>query len=184
MNLIPFFIVEPELGPRETRVINLPALRDGVPAGSYGILEFYCPSPACDCRRVLLNIVEEKRPDHFLASISFAFDRDGDMTGPLLDPINPQSRYAGKLLQLVEEMVLSDLRYAARLERHYAIVKRAASDPEHPAYPRLQQILAEEETSFPLSRPANRARRAQRNAPCPCGSGRKYKHCCMRKNEG
>jgi hypothetical protein len=23
----------------------------------------------------------------------------------------------------------------------------------------------------------------KRNAPCPCGSGRKYKHCCLLKNE-
>lgn len=22
-----------------------------------------------------------------------------------------------------------------------------------------------------------------RNAPCPCGSGRKYKHCCLKKRE-
>ena len=26
-------------------------------------------------------------------------------------------------------------------------------------------------------------RRTLRNEPCPCGSGRKYKHCCMRKRE-
>jgi len=25
-------------------------------------------------------------------------------------------------------------------------------------------------------------RRVGRNDPCPCGSGRKYKHCCMRKD--
>jgi len=25
-----------------------------------------------------------------------------------------------------------------------------------------------------------RAHRKDRNAPCPCGSGRKYKHCCLR----
>jgi hypothetical protein len=23
-----------------------------------------------------------------------------------------------------------------------------------------------------------------RNAPCPCGSGRKYKHCCLEKQQG
>jgi hypothetical protein len=25
--------------------------------------------------------------------------------------------------------------------------------------------------------------KAQRNAPCPCGSGKKYKHCCLNKAE-
>lgn len=26
-------------------------------------------------------------------------------------------------------------------------------------------------------------KKISRNAPCPCGSGKKYKRCCMRKNE-
>lgn len=25
--------------------------------------------------------------------------------------------------------------------------------------------------------------KSNRNAPCPCGSGRKYKHCCLRKGD-
>ncbi len=25
-------------------------------------------------------------------------------------------------------------------------------------------------------------RKLSRNAPCPCGSGKKYKHCCIRKD--
>jgi len=44
------------------------------------------------------------------------------------------------LLQLVEETVLSDPRYVARLERHYHLVKEAASDPNHPAYDKLQKV--------------------------------------------
>ena len=27
------------------------------------------------------------------------------------------------------------------------------------------------------------ARKVRRNEPCPCGSGKKYKHCCMRKDQ-
>ena len=34
-----------------------------------------------------------------------------------------------------------------------------------------------------LSAPgASRTRPVGRNAPCPCGSGRKYEHCCLRKD--
>ncbi len=29
----------------------------------------------------------------------------------------------------------------------------------------------------------NRGQRVGRNDPCPCNSGRKYKHCCMRKQD-
>lgn len=53
---------------------------------------------------------------------------------------------------------------------------------------REQRILAERErmmhhlralhsNSTPIERPAPRP---QRNSPCPCGSGKKYKHCCGR----
>lgn len=153
MHLVPLFAVDPELAARETRVLHLLVPRDGLPVGSYGLLEFYCPDPACDCRRVMLNVAEEKQPDRFLASISYGFDRDGEMAGPFLDPMNPQSTYAEELLQLVEETALSDPRYVARLERHYVTVKQAASDPKHPAYRKLQKVLADDANSFPLPRP-------------------------------
>ena len=156
MHLVPFFAVAPELAARETRVLHLLVPRDGLPVGSYGLLEFYCPDPACDCRRVMLNVAEEKRPNHFLASISYSFDRDDEMAGPFLDPMNPQSKYAEDLLQLAEETALSDPRYVARLERHYVTVKQAASDPEHPAYHKLRKVLADDAASFPLPRSVRR----------------------------
>jgi preprotein translocase subunit SecA len=30
----------------------------------------------------------------------------------------------------------------------------------------------------------NRQQRVGRNDPCPCGSGKKFKNCCMRKRVG
>lgn len=39
----------------------------------------------------------------------------------------------------------------------------------------MEQLRAEE---------AERWRKAGRNDPCPCGSGRKYKHCCWRQRRG
>ncbi len=178
MYLIPFYVVDPELAVRETRVIHLLVEQDGLAVGSYGLLEFYCSDPTCDCRRVMLNVAEEQNPDHFLASISYGFDRDEEMAGPLLDPLNPQSEHAEVLLRLVKKTVLSDPRYLARLERHYRLVKQAASDSQHPAYISLQQVLAKESRDFPLPTPSKK--RVGRNDPCPCGSGKKYKHCCRR----
>jgi hypothetical protein len=107
----------------------------------------------------MLNIAEEKDPDRFLACISYGFDRNEEMAGPFLDPMNPQSEYAEPLLELVERTVLSDPRYVARLERHYALVKRAASDPEHPAYRKLQRILSGEANVTLVPQPARRSRK-------------------------
>jgi preprotein translocase subunit SecA len=32
--------------------------------------------------------------------------------------------------------------------------------------------------------PARKKQKVGRNDPCPCGSGKKYKHCCMRSEAG
>ncbi len=165
MYLIPFYVVDPELAARETRVMHTLVPQDGLPMGAYGLLEFYCPDPDCDCRRVMLNVAEEKDPDRFLASISYGFDPDSEMEqlvdrpNPFLDPMNPQSKYAGALLELVKGTVLNDPRYVARLERHYALVKRAASDPKHPAYHRMQKILSGEANTTLVPRPGRKSRK-------------------------
>ena len=143
MHLIPFHVVDRELAFEELRVLHLFVEQGGLPVGSYALLEHYCPDPDCDCRRVMLTVVEEDRPQRCLASISYAFDSDDDMPGPFLDPMNRQSRHAEALLELVPSAVLSDPRYLARLERHYALVKEAASDPNHPAYDELQELMDE-----------------------------------------
>jgi len=159
MHLIPFYVVDRDLAAAETRVIHLFAPHEGIPAGDYSLVEFYCPDPDCDCRRVMLNIVEEKEIDRFLASISYGFDRYEEKAGPFLDSLNPQSEYARALLRLVDRLVLSDPHYVARLERHYALVKQAASDPDHPAYHKLQKVLADDAEQFPLPWPSRKPRR-------------------------
>ncbi|MDX9954717.1 MAG: SEC-C metal-binding domain-containing protein [Anaerolineae bacterium] len=194
--LVPFMKVDRKLALSETRVINLQAPELGVPPGSYAIMESYCADPHCDCRRVMLTVIEERRPTTPLATISYAFDRDNPDAGPFLDPLNAQSPYAEALMELVYYAVLSDALYLARLERHYAMTKAAAADPTHPAYAALRESFtddpdeylepldAETEAALPfsefkrlLSRP-----RVGRNDPCPCGSGKKYKVCCGRKS--
>ena len=121
--LVPFVQVDPDLAEKETRTATLFEPRDGIPVGTYGLIESYCPDLDCDCRRVMINVAEKKRPTHFLASIGYGFDRDAEDAGPYLDPLNEQCPYAGALMRLVQEVALSDPRYVARLERHYDLVR-------------------------------------------------------------
>jgi uncharacterized protein YchJ len=32
--------------------------------------------------------------------------------------------------------------------------------------------------------PVRTEQKVGRNDPCPCGSGKKYKHCCLKKDQG
>jgi hypothetical protein len=182
VGFIPFYRVEPELAEQETRTITVVRADDDLPEGTYGLIESYCPDPTCDCRRVMLNVARKEQIERgFLATISYGFDRDKDLAGPFLDPLNPQSEYSEALLELVTVSTLRDRQYVQRLEDHYHLVKRAAADPGHPAYQTIRQELLRSEDPPNFQRgPAKE--RVARNAPCPCGSGKKYKLCCMRKD--
>jgi hypothetical protein len=50
----------PKVAEDETRYMNLhqPGPGGRIPAGSYGLVEAYCTDPSCDCRRVMLNVIE------------------------------------------------------------------------------------------------------------------------------
>lgn len=161
MHLIPFFEIFPEQGERETRTITTRGY-PGLPADEYALVEAYCPDPECDCRRVMINVVGRRQMQRgYLASISYAFDREAEYAGPDLDPINPQSKYAPILFGLVVELVLSQPDYVARLESHYAQMKRAASDPKHPQHRRLKRIIKGSD-SRPYRRSKSRPKRRKR----------------------
>jgi len=56
-----------------------------------------------------------------------------------------------------------------------------ARDPE--LYGMLREIFHQDTASLLKLTPPRRAR-YRRNAPCPCGSGKKFKSCCLRKAAG
>jgi hypothetical protein len=176
MSLIPFVTLFPKKGVDETRTITTRG-HPLLPDDEYALVEFYCPDPTCDCRRAMLNVVPRRGVKRsFLASISFGFDRDDEMAGLFLDPLNPQSEYAEVFLDIVLRDILSDPDYVARLEAHYDQVKQAVANPTPPIRRVLRRLRAEE------AMPASPKKTVGRNAPCPYGSGKKYKNCCMRKD--
>jgi hypothetical protein len=128
--LTPFVRLFPSQGVAESRVMTLHG-HPVVPDDEYALMEWYCDDPKCDCRRVMLRVFGRWQ-EATVASISFGFDRDHELAGPFLDPLNPQSEYAAALLELVEG-VLEDPAYVRRLKAHYAQVKsrvkRASAAP-------------------------------------------------------
>jgi hypothetical protein len=126
--VVPFDKYFPDMAQAECRVATV-FNRGDLPDDEYGLLESYCDDPACDCRRVMLNVASRKQKK-ILATVSFGFDPNDSMCGPFLDPLNRQSKHAPALLKLVET-VLQDGQYVARLERHYHLVKNAAKKSRH-----------------------------------------------------
>lgn len=171
----PFYERFPEIAETETRTII--AFNDpDLPAGEYGLIEAYCNEPGCDCRRVFFNVVDWQT-GQVLAIIAYGWeskkyyakwfgDNDPDiieqLQGPILNLASSQSDLAPVLLQKVT-YVLRDLNYINRIKRHYEMFKKVVDN----------EVVEESET---LSRATKR--KTRRNAPCPCGSGKKYKNCC------
>ncbi len=110
-----------------------------MPAGEYGFVELYCNEIDCDCRRVLIQVLSPSTGDRPWATISYGWEspdfyhewgRDSleERAGVYLDPINPQTKYSGKLLELFNYNVDNDQTYVERLKRHYAMFKKSLNE--------------------------------------------------------
>lgn len=177
MIMYPFYLAYPKLAENETRVLHFLKDLRGVPAGDYVFIESYCPDPACDCRRVMVEV--RKKPHYSVeAHIALGLDRDDENPGPYLDPLNEQGEHAEALLEAFRGILLTDDAYMARLGRHYRAFKAAVADPSHAVHERIRQYDERIEANASSAPSAPETPAARRNEPCPCGSGRKYKRCC------
>ncbi len=88
MYLTRFVDIFREQGLAETRSITTrgsPLLPDD----DWALFDSYCTDPHCDCRRVMLGVVRRSQVARGpIASISYGFDRDDELAGPFLDPLN------------------------------------------------------------------------------------------------
>ncbi len=172
-----FYIRFPDLGLAETRTLSTLASEDGLPAGNYAFMEFYCDDPPCDCRRVLFKVWAQNQPGATLATINFGWesvefytrwlhgDKDSarEITAGSLDPMNPQSPLAPMLLGLFRTCLLPDAGYVARLERHYQMFKGApAPTPSGPLPP----------LPMPPTAPASKPSAPSSPQSAPAGAGR------------
>ncbi|MEJ1237558.1 zinc-dependent peptidase [Chryseolinea sp. T2] len=64
----------------------------------------------------------------------------------------------------------------------YFFERPALLQKNHPELYRLLSIAFHQDTAHLLSHPVPEKPELQRNDPCPCGSGQKFKRCCMDKS--
>ena len=148
-------------------------------------------------RTVLLTQLDSAWKDHLLAMdhvrSSVNFRSMGQM--------DPKVEYKREGMRLFEQMWMSiGERMTDVIFRMEAMDSDMVADSwvetsaRHDAFDVTSELMAEKnadlaaaESAGSSSEPArietirNRIERAGRNDPCPCGSGKKYKNCCMRK---
>jgi len=135
--VIPFYTHFSDLAAKETRNVTLRG-HPGLPDGEYGLIEFYCDEPACDCRRVILRVVAAPPDLRTYATINYGWESlafytqwvhgnarlAAQIQGASLEVFGEQSPFADAFLQLIR-LLLQDSAYVQRLQRHYWLFKEA-----------------------------------------------------------
>ncbi len=130
-------------------------------------------------RWVMLQVIDAQWKDHLL-SMDHLKEGIGLRGYGQRDPLTEYKREAFDLFQAMVERVrgtVVEWLFKIQVSREPAEAPRPA--PRQPA-PAREVVLSR----GPAERPAERPRSGQkvgRNDPCPCGSGKKYKKCCLAK---
>lgn len=139
----------------ETRLV-----RDG--DRRFGMVEHYCLRTGCECSNVYVTLVDE--------------DADPDGLSPDDEPVlvvdyrdrswrieTPGCEDAAMLEQIAKGLTTDD--HADHFEGRHDRLKR------------LYRLYKERHR--PVTTKIRDAKKVGRNDPCPCGSGKKYKKCCL-----
>lgn len=145
---------------------------------SYQVEDLHCLDPTCSCQNVCLIFSElcgTKTVDVGRVTVTVPKLKVTEATTPLASTLWAELR-ARKVLvgQLAQRR--------RRMKEIGKTVLRegiAARRPE-PGPPLVSQPLFPTGLTFD-TQPVRRKAKVGRNAPCPCGSGRKYKRCCLGK---
>jgi preprotein translocase subunit SecA len=117
-------------------------------------------------RMVLLRVVDEKWMDHIDAMDQF---RRG-ISLRALGQRDPVVEYKMEGFDMFDEMVGNIREDAVNMLFHIKVQSKVEQKER-------QEIKTNSAEDGP-PRPAHKDKTAGRNAPCPCGSGKKYKNCC------
>ena len=175
MPYVPFHKHFPDIAEKETRALIV-VDDEELPAADYCLTEMYCDEPGCDCRRVFFNIFSSKT-EKSMAIVAFGWETTeyyqrwlgeddpnmiNELKGPALNSASYQSKLAPALLEKIRH-VLQDKKYVERIKKHYKM---------------FRDYIEEEKKDYNKK---SIMPQVNRNDPCPCGSGKKYKKCCIGK---
>ena len=144
-------------------------------------------------RRIFIELAEDDDPQAWNGIVSSACDASAIELLPeiesafergLVEPFYMSAEDALQLVKAPREVARKRFQY------HHHLVDNvidemsgwAAFNPEPSRKP--QKPKSYPTYSTPTARPASSAPKIGRNDPCPCGSGKKYKKCCLEKANG
>ena len=142
-------------------------------------------------RSLLLQIVDAAWKDHLLA-----MDHLRSSVGLAgYAQMDPKVEYKREGMRLFEQMWTSmgdrvtDLVFRMeQLDEEFVGSTWVETSARHDAAQSASEVASQQQQAIDASQDVkietirHRGERVGRNDPCPCGSGKKYKQCCMRKS--
>jgi preprotein translocase subunit SecA len=144
-------------------------------------------------RALVLQILDAAWKDHLLAmdhlraSVQFRgyaqvdpkveFKREGMRTFEVM-----WASIGDRVTDLIFRMEQLDENFIGSTWKETAAVHESAPSPTDISQQQQAAIEGSQGQAQKMEPIRNRTERVGRNEPCPCGSGKKYKNCCMRKN--
>ncbi|MFO0817597.1 MAG: SEC-C metal-binding domain-containing protein [Pirellulales bacterium] len=154
--------------------------------------DFYSPEMRRMERSVLLQIVDTAWKDHLLV-----MDRLRSSVGLVgYAQVDPKVEYKREGMKIFEQMWTAvderttDLIYRMEnLDEEFVGSTWVETSARHDSAPTPSSEIAQQQqaaidnsqSEVKVEPIRNRGERVGRNDPCPCGSGKKYKQCCLRK---
>lgn len=159
---------------RQETVMYHAAADAALPDEYYAFLETYCTNPECDCNDVMIQIEPQRHGDQLHAELSamptavirYALDKPRSKNNPCLYPDAPVSPMAHVALKVFRNYAEQHPGYQKKLRGHYAMMK---------------EIGLQHTKSLPALLPIQKEPATGRNELCLCGSGKKFKKCCLHK---
>ena len=111
---------------------------------------------------------------------------DAATAGPWIRWVGDELRERGQKEKRQSRHHIDDYAYTNEAEYFAVLTEYFFEAPDvlqrkAPKIYQMMQTMYRQNTKSFLSRVTRRKKRVGRNSPCPCGSGEKYKRCCLRK---
>jgi SEC-C motif-containing protein len=147
-----------------------------LPEGAYAFLELYCCNPECECKLVKIEIVKQSSRDldYFetaeqpMAVLDYEWEAPLSEQNPKLSDDASQSEWAKAARQVFVDYAQVDPYYNIEIASRSLLMKTTSGSE--------LSCVGDRYKPFKRETP-----KMGRNDPCLCGSGKKYKKCCMEK---
>jgi hypothetical protein len=147
-------------------------LEDTINGIDYKYIELYCKNPECGCTETILQIYQE---DKYIGKARYDYKHQR---------LTTEFNHLISLDDLIELNQLFEVKHEfvkSKFETEYLNREMAAITAETKAYKEEIKGYKKEVKAYDKEIKYLKSNKIGRNQPCPCGSGKKYKRCCLAK---